>query len=170
MTRRPASGIRPGETALDFDPGARADAGVTFIGVIRSPWRHGDCPRNLREARERGGGGTVWLGPEYRAGIADLAAGQRVLLLYWMDGARRDLVVQRPSHGEPRSVFSLRSPARPNPIAVAAVTVTAIDPAAGTLGIDAIDCYDETPLLDIKPWLASVDVPPDAAVPDAAPP
>jgi tRNA (Thr-GGU) A37 N-methylase len=40
------------------------------------------------------------------------------------------------------------------------VSLRAIDPVAGTLTVDAIDCYDGTPLLDIKPWLASVDIPP----------
>jgi tRNA (Thr-GGU) A37 N-methylase len=42
---------------------------------------------------------------------------------------------------------------------MAVVTVRAIDLAACTLTVDAIDCYDGTPLLDIKPWLPSVDVP-----------
>lgn len=165
----PDDGIRPGEVPLGFDPAERPDAAVTFIGVIRSPWAPGDCPHNLREARARGGGGSVEVRPEYLAGIADLAPGRQILLLYWMAGARRDLVVQRPRHGELRGVFSLRSPARPNPIAMGVVTITEIDRATGTLKIDAIDCYDGTPLLDIKPWLVSVDVPPAADPPTESP-
>jgi tRNA (Thr-GGU) A37 N-methylase len=77
-----------------------------------------------------------------------------------MHAARRDLVVQSPKHRDaPVGTFALRSPVRPNPIALAAVTITGIDPAAGIVGIDAIDCLDGTPLIDIKPYLASVDAP-----------
>ena len=77
-----------------------------------------------------------------------------------MDAARRDVIVQRPRHLDRLvGVFGLRSPVRPNPVAMAVVTVQAIDPVACTLTVDAIDCYDGTPLLDIKPWLPSVDVP-----------
>jgi tRNA (adenine37-N6)-methyltransferase len=82
------------------------------------------------------------------------------VVLYWMDAARRDVIVQRPRHLDRLvGVFALRSPARPNPVAMAVVTVRAIDLAACTLTVDPIDCFDGTPLLDIKPWLPSVDVP-----------
>lgn len=159
MTDRPA---RAGEIALGFDPAGRADAGVTFIGRIRSPWTdRGDCPRNLTRARERGGAARVELDAPYRSGLAGLAEGQAVILLYWMDRGRRDLIVQNPSHGDgPRGSFALRSPVRPNPVALGVVRITALDSAAGVIGIDAIDCLDGTPLLDIKPWLPGVDIPP----------
>jgi tRNA (Thr-GGU) A37 N-methylase len=82
------------------------------------------------------------------------------VVLYWMDAARRDVIVQRPRHLDRLvGVFGLRSPARPNPVAMAVVSLRAMDPAACTLTVDAIDCYDGTPLLDLKPWLPSVDVP-----------
>jgi tRNA (Thr-GGU) A37 N-methylase len=56
-------------------------------------------------------------------------------------------------------VFALRSPVRPNPIALAVVRVLGVDQERGLVGIDAIDCLDGTPLIDIKPWLASIDGP-----------
>jgi tRNA (Thr-GGU) A37 N-methylase len=78
-----------------------------------------------------------------------------------MDAARRDIIVQRPRHLDRTvGIFSVRSPARPNPVAMAVVRLLAVDPAACTLTVDAIDCYDGTPVLDVKPWLPSVDVPP----------
>ena len=84
-----------------------------------------------------------------------------MILLYWTGVARRDLIVQSPAHREgPTGVFALRSPARPNPVAVGVVRILSIDPAAGVLLVDALDAFDGTPLLDIKPWLPSVDVPP----------
>jgi tRNA (Thr-GGU) A37 N-methylase len=78
-----------------------------------------------------------------------------------MDAARRDLIVQSPAHRDgPTGTFALRSPARPNPIALAVTRLLAIQADSGTLTIDAIDAFDGTPVLDIKPWLASVDIPP----------
>lgn len=47
--------IRDGEERLGLDPAQADDARLAFIGRIVSPWRRGDCPKNLREARARGG-------------------------------------------------------------------------------------------------------------------
>lgn len=157
-------GARPGEVALGFDPGQRADAALAFIGTIASPWSPGNCPKNLREARARGGAFGLTLLPAYRAGLQGLALGDRVIVLYWTGAARRDLIVQAPAHRPgPTGVFALRSPARPNPVALAVVRITALDAGAGRLGLDAIDAFDGTPVLDLKPFLPSVDLPPDPA-------
>ena len=154
------SDLRDGEVALPFDPVATADdARLIFIGRIRSPWTdRASCPHNLREARERGGGGTVTLEAPFRAGLAGLEGATHVVLLYWLDRARRDIIVQRPRRAEKTSgVFALRSPVRPNPIGLAVVRVVGIDVAAGWIELEAIDCLDGTPLLDVKPYLAAVD-------------
>ena len=156
-------GLRQGEIALDIGPGDQVDASLRFIGRLRTPWRKCNCPHNLREARERGGKFNAVIDPEYRAGLAGLTPGQAVILLYWMDAARRDLIVQAPSHrSQPAGTFALRSPARPNPISLAVTRLVAIDAASGVLEIDALDAFDGTPLLDIKPWLETVDTPMDA--------
>ncbi|MCR9087906.1 MAG: TrmO family methyltransferase [Rhodobacteraceae bacterium] len=152
---------RPGEVLLPFDPGARADGSVSFIGTIRSPWGPDDCPKNIGRARETGKAAHIELIEGYGGGLLGLAIGQPVILLYWMDRSRRDIVVQRPGHADgPRGVFALRSPARPNPVAMATVRITSLDPEAGRIGIDAIDVFDGTPLIDLKPWLETVDLPP----------
>jgi tRNA-Thr(GGU) m(6)t(6)A37 methyltransferase TsaA len=154
---------RPGERALPFDPAATADdARIVFIGRIRSPWTdRRDCPHNLREARERGGGGTVEIDEAWRAGLDGLAEHAGAVLLYWLGEARRDLIVQAPAHRpRPTGTFALRSPVRPNPIGIGAVRILSVDQAAGRIAIDAIDCLDGTPLIDVKPWIATVDAPP----------
>lgn len=156
---------RPGETALPFDPAACAgDAHVVFIGRIRSTWTsRGDAPKNAREARDRGESAWIELDEPYRAGIDGLERFSHAIVLYWMHQARRDLIVQSPKHSPvPRGVFGLRSPLRPNPIALAVVRLLAIDATSGRIEIDAIDCLDGTPLLDVKPYLPSVDSVPDA--------
>jgi len=153
--------IREGETQLGFDPLERVDAQIRFIGRIRTPWARGDCPKNVTRARDSGKGATVELEPAFVQGLTGLEVGQGILLFYWMHQARRDLITQRPRHREEAcGTFALRSPNRVNPISLAAVRITSLDLEAGRIGIDAIDCFDGTPLLDIKPSAPAVDVPP----------
>lgn len=153
---------RPGEVALSFDPARIADdAHLRFIGRLRSPWSRGNCPKNLREAREAGGSFRAEIDLPFRPGLLGLAAGMPLILLYWTGLARRDMIVLNPPHREgPTGVFALRAPSRPNPVAVAVVRLLGVDQPAGTLEFDALDAFDGTPLLDIKPWLPTVDVPP----------
>jgi tRNA (Thr-GGU) A37 N-methylase len=80
------------------------------------------------------------------------------VLFYWTYAARRDLIVQSHAHRDgPVGTFALRSPARPNPIALAVVRLMSLDATSGLLQIDV---FDGTLVLYIKPWIASVDVPP----------
>ncbi|GGD36789.1 tRNA (N6-threonylcarbamoyladenosine(37)-N6)-methyltransferase TrmO [Sinisalibacter lacisalsi] len=154
--------IREGEVALERDPSDAPDAGVVFIGHVRSPWkRREDCPKNIGRAREAGGDAWIELKPAFAPALSGLAVGQPIILMYWMNRARRDLLLQNPRHVDaPRGTFSLRSPNRPNPVALSTVRITSLDPQAGRIGIDAIDCLDGTPVVDIKPWLETVDIPP----------
>ncbi|MCH2069505.1 SAM-dependent methyltransferase [Shimia sp.] len=153
---------RDGEDRLSFDPLERVDAQLRFIGHIETPWQRGDCPKNVTRARETGQGARVVLEPGFAQGLTGLEVGQGILLFYWMHQARRDLITQRPRHRDTASgTFALRSPNRVNPISLAAVRITSLDLEAGVMGIDAIDCFDGTPLLDIKPSAPAVDVPPE---------
>lgn len=155
---------REGEVQLAFDPAETADGPrVAFIGRILSPWKaRGDSPRNIASAREAGAAATITLDPAYAPGLTGLEVGRWIMVMYWMDRGRRDLIVQSPRHtDEPRGVFSLRSPVRPNPIAMSCVQITSLDIEAGEIGIDAIDCFDGTPVVDIKPWIATIDMPPE---------
>lgn len=152
---------RPGEVELGFDPADRPDASVHFIGRLRTPWSVGNCPKNVRAARETGKGARIEVKPEFVPGLQGLEVGQGVFLIYWMAEARRDLIRQAPRHTDgTRGTFALRSPVRPNPLAMSAVRITGVNLDAGTVEVDAIDCFDGTPLVDIKPWVETVDLPP----------
>jgi tRNA-Thr(GGU) m(6)t(6)A37 methyltransferase TsaA len=152
-------GLRAGEIAAELP--ARFDASLYYIGRIRTPWTRRDhCPKNGRETEAVC---TVELDARWIAGLSGLESVSHVLLLYWMDKARRDLILQSPRHyAEHRGTFALRSPARPNPIAVSVVRLLNID--ADKLSVVGLDCLDNTPLLDIKPYFASTDSVPDALV------
>jgi tRNA (adenine37-N6)-methyltransferase len=158
--------MRPGEVALAFDPAQTAgDAHLVFIGRAETPWpNRDDCPKNIRQAREAGRPATLRIDPPWRPGLEGLEPGQAVVVLLWMHRARRDLILQAPRHRDtPAGVFALRSPVRPNPIGLAVVAILEIDREAGRIVVDALDCADGTPILDIKPWIESVDLPPGEA-------
>ncbi|GGK45584.1 tRNA (N6-threonylcarbamoyladenosine(37)-N6)-methyltransferase TrmO [Salinarimonas ramus] len=154
-----AHGRRPGEIAIDLP--ATTDAGVHFIGRIRTPWADRDaCPKNPAGSDAAC---TIELDARYEAGLADLDTCTYVIVLYWMDRAPRNLVVQTPrSHGRPRGVFALRSPARPNPIALSVARLERIE--GKQVVVRGLDCVDGTPLLDLKPYFPSIDSRPDARV------
>ena len=149
--------IRPGEQAIDLP--AKADAEVYFVGRIRTPWtRREDCPKNARESETVC---SIEVDPRWAPALKGVETCSHLVVLYWMDKARRDLALQVPRHyGEQRGTFALRSPARPNPIAMSVVRLLKVE---GTqLSVQGLDCLDDTPLIDIKPYFASTDAVPDA--------
>jgi tRNA-Thr(GGU) m(6)t(6)A37 methyltransferase TsaA len=152
-------GVRAGEITIQLPE--EIDAGVYFVGRIRTPWtRREECPKN---ARQSDAVCTVEVDPRYAAALKGVESCSHLLLLYWMDKSRRDLVLQVPRHyGEPRGTFALRSPARPNPIAASVVTLLQISDSR--LSVVGLDCLDGTPLIDIKPYFASTDSVPNAVV------
>lgn len=154
-----ASGIREGEIAVALP--ASFDAGLYFIGRIRTPWtRRQDCPKNARESEAVC---TIELDHRYSAGLRDVETCSHLLVLYWMHEARRDLIQQMPSHyAQPRGTFALRSPVRPNPIALSVVRLVALE--INRLSVVGLDCLDGTPLIDLKPYFASTDCIPAAKV------
>ena len=159
MTGKDTFGIREGEVAVELPK--EFDASLYYIGRIRSPWkRREDCPKN---ARESDAVCTIELDPRWAQGLKGVETCTHVVVLYWMDKARRDLVLQAPRHyGEQRGTFALRSPARPNPIAMSIARLIKVDGAK--LDVVGLDCLDGTALLDIKPYFASTDAVADAVV------
>ena len=139
--------IRPGETAVE--PPSRADADIWFIGRIRTPWTTRDaCPKQGDAAA--GPVCRLEIAPRWQAALEGVETVVRAQVLYWMHAARRDLVRQSPrSHATLRGTFALRSPVRPNPIAVSEVAVLGVE--EGTVLVRGLDCLDDTPLIDLKP-------------------
>ncbi len=63
--------------------------------------------------------------------------------------------------GEKIGLFATRTPHRPNPIGLSAVKIEKIK--GNEIHLSGVDLVDGTPILDIKPYLASSDSLPDAA-------
>ncbi|MEA2938600.1 MAG: hypothetical protein QOC56_2104 [Alphaproteobacteria bacterium] len=152
-------GIWEGEAAAELPKSF--DASLYYIGRIRTPWtQRKDCPKN---ARESDAVCTIEIDPRWADALKDVETCSHLVVLYWMDRSRRDIVLQVPRHDSvQRGTFSLRSPARPNPIAMSVVRLLKVDGAS--LSVVGLDCLDGTALLDLKPYFASTDSVPDATV------
>lgn len=139
--------IRPGELSGVLPE--RMDAGIYFVGRIRTPWStRADCPR--RGDPDAGAECRIEVDPRFQAALEGLTEVKRLQVLYWMHESRRDLLVQVPRHTGKRSgTFALRSPARPNPIASSVVTLLSVTD--NVVVVRGLDCIDGTPLIDLKP-------------------
>ena len=124
------------------------DAGLAFIGVIRTPWTSRlECPR---QGRADGPICRIEVADPWVAALDGIEAFERIEVLYWLHESRRDLVRQSPANdGETRGTFALRSPVRPNPIGTALVGL--VERRGSTLVVRGLDCLDGTPLIDLKP-------------------
>jgi len=122
------------------------------IGWVESPLvARASAPRQGNE-----GSPDAWLAFDARfsEGLRDLQVGDEVIVLTWLDRARRDVLVVRP-RGDPanplQGVFNTRSPDRPNPIGLHRVRILAID---GTrIRVRDLEALDRTPIVDLKPVL-----------------
>jgi tRNA-Thr(GGU) m(6)t(6)A37 methyltransferase TsaA len=125
------------------------------IGWVESPLVDRDsAPRQGDE-----GAPDAWLvlDPDMRSGIRDLREGTQIIVLTWLDRARRDVLEVHP-RGDPnnpmRGVFSTRSPDRPNPVGLHTVLILAIEDTR--ILVRHLEALDRTPVLDIKPLLEPV--------------
>ncbi len=138
--------VRAAEVAVE--PPAATDAGLVFIGRIRTPWTSRmEAPR---QGRHDGPLCRIEVFEPWIAALDGLQQYERVEVIYWLHLSRRDLVLQSPaSDGTARGTFSLRSPVRPNPLGTSIVRLVGIEGA--TVLVRGLDCLDGTPLLDLKP-------------------
>ena len=138
--------IRSNEKSVTLP--AAEDAGLFFIGKIRTPWTSRlDCPR---QGRLDGPLCRIEVDERWQDALDGIEAFERIEVLYWLHESRRDLVQQSPANdGAVRGTFALRSPVRPNPIGTTIAKLVARH--GCVLSVQGIDCLDGTPLIDIKP-------------------
>ena len=138
--------LREGELAVET-PKAN-DAGLVFIGRIRTPWTsREDTPR---QGRHDGPVCRLEIFEPWVPALKGVDFYSNLEVIYWLHRSRRDLVLQSPKDNRStRGTFSLRSPVRPNPIGTSIVKLVKLE--GNTVFVRGLDCLDETPLLDIKP-------------------
>jgi tRNA-Thr(GGU) m(6)t(6)A37 methyltransferase TsaA len=88
-------------------------------------------------------------------GLQSLRVAEEIIVITWLDRARRDVLKVHPRGDASRpceGVFSTRSPHRPNPIGLHHVVIAEIDGAR--IRVRSLEALDGTPILDVKPLLS----------------
>ena len=126
------------------------------IGKIRTPYK---TPEGMpiQGAFRKGVRGTVHLYARYRPGLEDIEGFSHLILVYHFHHARAAKLTGKPyledaEHG----IFAIRAPQRPNRIGISVVKFEALT--AGGFNFSEVDILDNTPLLDIKPYVSRFDV------------
>lgn len=125
---------------------------LTPIGRVASPLA--DRSAAPRQGDEGAPDAWLELDPACAAGLADVAPGQSLVVLTWLDRGDRSVLTVHPRGDRcrpPTGVFSTRSPDRPNPIGLHTVRVLAVDGTRVLVG--DLEAIDGTPVLDLKPVL-----------------
>ncbi len=122
---------------------------IRFIGVLRGDITDlADTPKMYTESSRTG---TLEIYPQYRDGLDGIQAGRKIVVLFWLHKAARDVLKVYPRGDKSRGlhgVFATRSPMRPNPIAISELTVTAVHD--NFIEVSGLDILDGTPIIDIK--------------------
>lgn len=138
--------VRAGEITIEAPP--PDDAGLVYIGRIATPWA--SRLETPRLGRLDGPECRIHVFAPWRPALLGIEKYERLEVLFWMHLSRRDLVVQSPADdGTGHGTFSLRTPARPNPVGTTIVKLVRVE--ADGLVVRGLDCIDGTPLLDLKP-------------------
>lgn len=118
------------------------------IGVVKSKMKQVDdlpVPGQLAE---------VEVFPQYQEGLLRIEENSHLWLFMWFHQSGRDCLITVPRRINPDlpayGVFGMRSPMRPNPIALTLVRLIAVE--GSKLLVSGLDAIDGTPVLDIKPY------------------
>jgi len=125
------------------------------IGVVRSPYEQvKDMP--IQGKFRPGVRAYVELESQYAAGLKDLEGFSHAIIIYYFHKSTEEKVIARPfledvEHG----IFAIRSPHRPNHIGLSVVKIEGIE--GNKLHFSEVDVLDQTPVLDIKPYVKHFD-------------
>lgn len=125
------------------------------LGIINTPWTtRENMP--IQPSGAEGTKGRITLYNNFTKGLKDLEEFSHIYLIYHFDRQTRyDLEVIPFMDTETRGVFATRSPKRPNRLGLSAVRLDRIE--KNVLYIRDVDILDNTPVLDIKPFIEDID-------------
>ena len=122
------------------------------IGAVESPLT--DMASAPKQGHEGGPDAWLVLEPGVLEGLQGLRPGDRVIVITWLDRARRDVLRVHPRDdvaNPKQGVFNTRSADRPNPIGLHPVEIVSID--GRRVRVRDLEALDGTPIVDVKPVL-----------------
>jgi tRNA-Thr(GGU) m(6)t(6)A37 methyltransferase TsaA len=129
---------------------------ITPVGYVRSDVTgRSQAPR---QGPDTSVDASIEILTPYADALNGIGQWSQLLVICWMHLADRDILNVHPrgnTNAPLTGVFSTRSPARPNPLAVYTVDLLSVD--GYVLYVKGIDAIDGTPVLDIKPYIPRLD-------------
>ncbi|MGD9073780.1 MAG: tRNA (N6-threonylcarbamoyladenosine(37)-N6)-methyltransferase TrmO [Desulfobacteraceae bacterium] len=125
------------------------------IGVLRTPYRSksGVPIQGIFDPESKG---RAEIFEQYVSGLKDIEGFSHLILLYvFHQSDGYDLICKPYMENQLHGVFSIRAPKRPNPIGFSVVRLVRRE--GSVLYLAEVDMLDETPLLDIKPFVPKFD-------------
>lgn len=144
-------------------PGEEEELNIRPIGHVRTRSRlKFEAPRQPDPASDEVNRIELLPGRRFELALEDLDGFDRIWLVSWFDRNHdwRPKVLPPRGPAKRRGVFATRSPHRPNPIGLTSVPLLAVE--GLILKVGALDLTDGTPILDIKPYLRTVDSHPES--------
>ena len=126
------------------------------IGIICTPFKT-KSGMPIQASGALGIKGHIVLNEEFIPGLADLDGFSHIILIYYFHKSMGYELLTKPFlDNTPRGVFATRAPKRPNPIGFSVVRNIKIE--KNIIYVENVDILDETPLLDIKPYIPGFDI------------
>lgn len=131
------------------------DFQIESIGVIHTPYKtSGNVP--IQGIFKNDVEGYIELEAKFTAGLKDLDKFSHAILIYYFNHSTETFLTGKPflediDHG----IFAIRGPNRPNHIGFSIVKIKRIK--NNRVYFTEVDMLDETPLLDIKPYVSYFD-------------
>lgn len=128
------------------------------IGIVHSPFKEATgTPVQASAALDVEA--TLEIYPAYAEGLKDIEGFSHLILLVHLHLIKPSALIVKPFLGnELHGIFATRSPGRPNPIGFSVVRLINVD--GNRLSIREVDLLDQTPILDIKPYVGEFDIRP----------
>ncbi len=124
------------------------------IGTVRSPYKNrGDSPR---QGRLTDTVSEIEVYDQFRPALHRIDTQKHLWVLCWFDRADRSVLrATPPGSTAEKGVFAIRSPDRPNPVAISMVDLLGVT--EGVLTVRGLDALDGTPVIDIKVHSPEID-------------
>lgn len=126
------------------------------IGCVYTPHKtKEDCP--IQPVYSAEAEGRIEVFEAYAPGLKDIETFSHIYIFYRFDRAG-EIQLVRPTFldDEPHGIYASRHPCRPNGIGMSIVRL--VERKDNILMVSGVDVLDETPLLDIKPYLPRFDI------------
>ena len=136
-----------------------ASAHITYspIGVFKTDYTP-DTGGPRQGVLRPGGKGEIHIFDEFKGALKDVERFEYIIVLYHFSEVGKwtsKVIPPAATHAHNFGLFSTRSPKRPNPIGFSIIKLERIED--GVLYVSGVDAFNGSPVLDIKPYLPSID-------------